>query len=132
MFIRIARHHVDATPLDKEDRIDQQRTSAIERFQVYIARRIDILIRMELFAQANWFWDATGPAVRFSVDGQNFLLGQQKETVIFFWKQMETRFRLRCYWMKTSSLQTISWWRSVMFWHGRSCNNPGAWKSFAS
>lgn len=77
MYIRIARHHMDGTPIDDEDRIDQQRTSSIEEFQVYIARRMDILVRMEVFSPANWFWDATGPAVQFSVDGHSFLLAQQ-------------------------------------------------------
>jgi len=84
MYIRIARHHIDGTPIDEEDRIDQQRTSAIEEFQVYIARRIDILIRMELFFQANWFWDAAGPAVRFSVDGNTFFMAQQNESCHLF------------------------------------------------
>lgn len=74
MYIRIARHHMDGTPLDEEDRISQQKAAAIEEFQINIARKVDIVIRMELFFHAHWFWDATGPAVRFSVDGQSFLL----------------------------------------------------------
>lgn len=80
MYIRIARHHIDGTPLDEEHRIDQQRASAIEEFQIYIARNMDISIRMELFVPANWCWDdATGATVQFSVDGQSFLLAQQNE-----------------------------------------------------
>jgi len=56
---------MDGTPGDEEDRIRQERACAIEKFQIYIARRIDIVVRMELFDRANWFWYTTGPAVRF-------------------------------------------------------------------
>ncbi len=77
MYIRIARHHMDGTPLDEEDRIEQQRTRAIEGFQVYIGRRIDFSIRLEVFSPADWFWEPTGTSVRFPVDGQSFLLAQQ-------------------------------------------------------
>jgi hypothetical protein len=80
MYIRMARHHIDGTALDEEDQIEQQRTRAIEEFQVYIARRMDILVRMEVFSRANWCWDdATGASVQFSVDGHSFLLMQQNE-----------------------------------------------------
>ena len=80
MHIRIARHHIDGTTLDEEDRIEQQRTSAIEELQIYIARNMDISICMELFVPANWCCDdATGASVQFSVDGQSFLLAQQNE-----------------------------------------------------
>jgi hypothetical protein len=77
-YIQIARHHIYGTPLDEETRIEQHRTSAIEELQIYIARKMDISIRMELFVPANWCWDdATGASVQFSVNGQSFLLVQQ-------------------------------------------------------
>lgn len=77
-YIRIARHHIYGTPLDEENRIEQQRASAIEEFQIYLARKMDISIRMELFVPANWYWDdATGATVQFSVDGQSFFLALQ-------------------------------------------------------
>ena len=79
-YIRIARHRIFGTPLDEENRIEEQRASAIEEFQIYIARKIDISIRMELFVPANWCWDdATGASVQFSVDGHSFVLAQQKD-----------------------------------------------------
>jgi hypothetical protein len=79
-YIGIARHHIDGTPPDEEHWIDQQRASAIEKFQIYIARNMDISICMELFVPANWCCDdATGASVQFSVDGQSFLLAQQNE-----------------------------------------------------
>ena len=84
MYIRIARHHIDGTPLDEEDRIEQQRTRAIEEFQVYIARRIDFSVRLEVMSPANWSWDETGTSVRFSVDGQSFLLAQENGSCHLF------------------------------------------------
>lgn len=84
MYIRIARHHIDGTALDEEDQIEQQRTRAIKEFQVYIARRIDFSIRLEVFSPADWFWEPTGTSVRFSVDGQSFLLDQQNEDCHLF------------------------------------------------
>ncbi len=80
MYIRIARHHIHGTPLGEENRMEQQRASAIEEFQIYLARKIDISIRRELFVPANCCWDdATGTTVQFSVDGHNFLLAWQNE-----------------------------------------------------
>ena len=84
MYIRIARHHIDGTPLDEEDRIEQQRTRAIEEFQVYIARRIDFSIRLEVMSPANWSSDETGTSVRFSGDGQSFLLARQNGSCHLF------------------------------------------------
>ena len=69
-----------APPLGEADWIEQQRTSAIEELQTYIARKMDISIRMELLVPANWYWDdATGASVQFSVDGHSFVLAQQKD-----------------------------------------------------
>ncbi len=79
-YIRIARHHVHGTPLDEESRIEQQRISAIEDLQTYVVRKIDISVRMELFAPGNWSWDdAIGASVQFSVDSHSFLLAHQDE-----------------------------------------------------
>ena len=79
-YIRIARHHVQGTPLDDESRIEQQRISAVEDLQTYVVRKIDISVRMELFVSANWYWDdAIGASVQFSIDGQSFLLALQEE-----------------------------------------------------
>jgi len=79
-YIRIARHHIYGTPLREEDRIDQQKISAIEELQTYVVRKIDTSVRGELFAPANWYWDdAIGASVQFSIDGQSFLLAQQGE-----------------------------------------------------
>ncbi|MDR5726680.1 MAG: hypothetical protein RB191_04335, partial [Terriglobia bacterium] len=79
-YIRIARHHVQGTPLDDESRIEQQRISAVEDLQTYVVRKIDISVRMELFVPANWYWDdAIGASVQFSIDGQSFLLALQEE-----------------------------------------------------
>jgi hypothetical protein len=79
-YIRIARHHIHGIPLLEEDRIDQQKISAIEDLQTYVVRKIDISVRRELFVPANWYWDdAIGATVQFSVDGQSFLLAQKEE-----------------------------------------------------
>lgn len=77
-YIRIARHHIYGIPLDKESRLEQQRISAIEELQTYVARKIDVSIRMELLVPSNWHWDdAIGASVQFSVDGHSFLLALQ-------------------------------------------------------
>ena len=77
-YIQIARHHIYGTPLDEEARMEQQRVSAIEDFQTYIVRKMDVSVRMELFVPSNWSWeDAAGATVRFSVDGQSFVLAHQ-------------------------------------------------------
>ena len=79
-YIRIARHHVHGTPLDEEDRIDQQKISAMEELQTYVVRKIEPAVRGELFASAKWCWDdAIGASVQFSIEGQTFLLAQQDE-----------------------------------------------------
>ena len=84
-YIQIARHNINGTPLDEANRIDQQRASAIEELQIYLARKMDISIRMELFVPANWDCDdATGATVRFSVDSQSFLLAYQSERCHLF------------------------------------------------
>ncbi len=77
-YIRIARHHIYGTPLDEESQIEQQRISAIEDLQTYVIRKVDVSIRMELLAPANWYWDdAIGASVQFSVDGHSFFLAQK-------------------------------------------------------
>ncbi len=79
-YIRIARHHIHGTPLLEEDRIDQQKISAIEELQTYVVRKIDTSVRGEPFAPARWYWDdAIGASVQFSIDGQSFFLAQQDE-----------------------------------------------------
>ena len=94
MYIRIAHHHIDGTPLDEKDRIEQQRIRAIEEFQVYIARRIDFSIRLEVMSPANWSWEPSGTSVRFSVDGQSFLLAQQNGGCLFFLEAGENKIPL--------------------------------------
>jgi hypothetical protein len=77
-YIRLARHHIHGTPLLEEDRIDQQKISAIEDLQAYVVRKIDVSVRMELFVPSNWHWDDTiGASVQFSVDGHSFFLALQ-------------------------------------------------------
>ena len=86
-YIRIARHHIYGTPLTEEARMEQQRVSAIEDFQINIFQRLDISVRRELFVPANWSWDeATGASVQFSVDGHNFLLALQSGACHLFWE----------------------------------------------
>jgi hypothetical protein len=83
--IQIARHNIYGTHVDEEYRIEQQRASAIEDFQTYIGRKMDLSVRMELFVPATWGWDdASGATVRFSVDGQNFVLAQKDECCHLF------------------------------------------------
>ena len=77
-YIKIARHHIYGTPLDEENRIEQQRASAIEELQTYVVRKIDVAVRMELVL-SNWHWDdAIGTCVQFSVDGHSFFLALQR------------------------------------------------------
>ena len=77
-YIRIARYHIHGIPLLEEDRIDQQKISAIEDLQAYVVRKIDVSVRMELFVPSNWHWDDTiGASVQFSVDGHSFFLALQ-------------------------------------------------------
>jgi hypothetical protein len=76
-YIKVARHHIYGTPLDRESRIEQQRISAIEELQTYVVRKIDIAVRMEL-VPSNWHWDdAIGACAQFSVDGHSFYLALQ-------------------------------------------------------
>ena len=83
--IRIARHHIHGTPFLEEDRIDQQKISAIEELQTYVVRKIDPAVCGELFARAKWSWDdAIGASVQFSIEGQMFLLTQQDEDCRLF------------------------------------------------
>jgi hypothetical protein len=84
-YIQIARHHIYGTPLDEEARIEHQKVSAIEDFPTYIVRRLDTGVRMELFVPSDWSWDDdAGATVRFSVDGQGFVLAHQNERCHLF------------------------------------------------
>ena len=84
-YIQIARHHLYGTPLNEDARIEQQRVSAIEDFQTYIVRKIDVSVRMELFVPSSWSWDDdAGATVRFYVDDQSFVLAHPNERCHLF------------------------------------------------
>ncbi len=94
-YIQIARHHIYGTPLDEEARMEQQRVSAVEDFQTYIAQKLDISVRRELFVASNWSWDEdAGANVRLYVDGQSFVLAHQNERCNLFLEVNGSKVRL--------------------------------------
>ena len=119
-YIQIARRHIYGTPLDEEARMEQQRVSAIEDFQTYIVRKMDISVRRELFVASNWSWDDdAGATVRFYVDGQSFVLAHQNERCHLFLEVNGSKVPLALLPDQDSYSQIICWSRSVMPWSAR-------------
>jgi len=76
LFVRQARQRLSGVPLDEKDRLSDEQAKHIEDFKLYLARKVALALRLELFLPATWSWHQTGPGARFAVDARNFLLVQ--------------------------------------------------------
>ena len=83
-FIREARTRIQGIQLSTEEELDQKQAEAIRDFTDYLATRINLATRIELMFGASYFWNETGPAVRFTIDDQSFLLMQEGEDCRLF------------------------------------------------
>jgi hypothetical protein len=62
-FIQLARHRILGTELSKDVAADVQHADAIDAFKQFLARKIDLNIRLELFSEPQWQWSLDGPSV---------------------------------------------------------------------
>lgn len=83
-FIREARTRIQGIQLSTEEELDQKQAEAIRDFTDYLAARVNLAVRIELMFGASFFWNETGPAVRFTIDDQSFLLMQEGEDCRLF------------------------------------------------
>jgi hypothetical protein len=70
---------LEGVPLQDDERAENMRRQAIEGFKVFLAQKIDFVTRTELLWGADYFWQETGPAVRFEVDGRAFVLAKKED-----------------------------------------------------
>ena len=83
-FIREARTRIQGIQLSTEEELDQKQAEAIRDFTDYLAARVNLAVRIELMFGASFFWNETGPAVRFTIDDQSFLLMQEGDDCRLF------------------------------------------------
>ena len=83
-FIREARTRIQGIQLSTEEGLDQKQAEAIRDFTDYLAARVNLAVRIELMFGASFFWNETGPAVRFTIDDQSFLLMQEGDDCRLF------------------------------------------------
>ena len=72
-YIRLARNRMYGTPIDEEA---EKHSVALQDFQTFLARKIKLEVRFELFHETVWQSNAEGCSLQFSVDERQFLLVQ--------------------------------------------------------
>ncbi len=93
-YIRLARNRVEGTVLSDEERADAEREEDILRFKQYLAARICIDLRLELFIERKWERNAQGCSLQFVVDDYIFLLQQSGSGCKLFQCNNEQLFSL--------------------------------------
>lgn len=73
-YIRLARNHLLGTPINEED---EKHAVALDQFKLFLARRIELQIRFELFSQTVWQGGPEGCSLQFTVDNQRYLLAEK-------------------------------------------------------
>ena len=71
------------------ERVEAAQRQAIEDFKVFLAQRIDFTTRTELLLGADYFWQETGPEVRFELDGRLFVLAQGDDGICRLWEETD-------------------------------------------
>jgi hypothetical protein len=77
--IREAHRRLEGGVPTEDERVEAAQHQAIEDFKVFLAQRIDFITRTELLLGADYFWQETGPAVRFELDGRVFVLAKKED-----------------------------------------------------
>jgi hypothetical protein len=75
-FICLARNRVCGTPLDEKAAADAQQAEAIDKFKLFLAKRVRLEVRIDLFSVSTWEWTSNGCFLKFEVDGHVFVLRQ--------------------------------------------------------
>jgi hypothetical protein len=75
-FIRLARNRIYGTQLSEQAAAHIQRAEAIEEFKLFLARKIDLNVRFELYSKTEWQWSPDGSSLAFTVDSHRFVLQQ--------------------------------------------------------
>jgi len=63
-------------------------------FKCFIASKIGLFIRTELFPLANWFWNPSGCSVQFMVEGRFFRLVQEQNDETHLLIDKDGRFEM--------------------------------------
>ena len=75
-FIRLARIRIGGIVPSEQEWAEFEREEELNRFKVYIGQKTNIDVRLELFTNIIWNWNANGCSLQFSVDEQTFVLQQ--------------------------------------------------------
>jgi hypothetical protein len=74
--IRVARHRLYCTPLDKSTVKDERLAIALMELKTFLTRRIGLEVRIEIYSDTIWQATLEGCSLQFKVDHQLFLLAQ--------------------------------------------------------
>jgi len=72
--------------MSEEAATSEKEQRELDDFKVYLAGKIDLSIRCELFIPAEWSWSEMGCSVHFSVDEKSFELCHQDQECRLFAK----------------------------------------------
>ena len=75
-YIRVARKHIYGTSFDEEA---EWEPVGLYHFKNFLARRLELEVRMDLFAETVCQWNPDSCSLQFKVDKQRFLLQQVGE-----------------------------------------------------
>jgi hypothetical protein len=73
-YVNVARHNLYGLPMSEEAAKSEKEQRELDEFRIYLAGKIDLSIRCELFIPAEWSWSEMGCSVHFSVDEKSFEL----------------------------------------------------------
>jgi len=63
-------------------------------FKCFIASKIDLFVRVELFPLANWLWSPSGCFVQFKVEGRSFRLVHEQNDETHLLIDKDGRFEM--------------------------------------
>lgn len=74
-----ARQRLGLRGLSNEERLEHDRTRAIEDFKLYLQRRLTMATRAELLRAGQFVWQPSGAALRLRIDDHDFLLARGED-----------------------------------------------------
>jgi hypothetical protein len=75
-LINEARQRLGLRGLSNEERLEHDRTRAIEDFKLYLQRRLTMATRAELLRAGEFVWQPSGAALRLRIEDHEFLLAR--------------------------------------------------------
>ena len=93
VFIDRARLNLHDTRT-KENYPSEGENRELSCFKCFLASKIDIFVRSELYLLANWLWRPTGCSVQFMLEGQFFRLLQQQDDETHLFRDKDEKSEL--------------------------------------